>query len=79
MDIGITFELVRITRLAPPVGQVPRPGFMLHFQKAGNAAWWTVMREGNVAPVKVLPAADNRPQVGFGACFTVDAVSLPLI
>lgn len=60
-------------------GHSPRPGFTLHRQKAGNTVWWTVIRESNEASVKVLPSADKRPQVGFGACFTVDAVSLPLI
>lgn len=87
-DLGValnTRELAEALGFSPETvgswkdGHSPRPGFTLHRQKAGNAVWWTVMREGNVAPVKVLPAGDNRPQVGFGACFTVDAVSLPLI
>lgn len=87
-DLGValnTRELAEALGFSPETvgswkdGHSPRPGFKLHRQKAGNAVWWTVMREGNVAPVKVLPAGDSRPQVGFGACFTVDAVSLPLI
>lgn len=60
-------------------GHSPRPGFTLHRQKAGNTVWWTVVREGSLAPVKVLPSAEKRPQVGFGACFTVNAVTLPLL
>ena len=87
-DLGValnTRELAEALGFSPETvgswkdGHSPRPGFTLHRQKAGNTVWWTVMREGNVAPVKVLPAGDNRPQVGFGACFTVDAVSLPLL
>ena len=87
-DLGValnTRELAEALGFSPETvgswkdGHSPRPGFTLHRQKTGNTVWWTVMREGNVAPVKVLPAGDNRPQVGFGACFTVGAVSLPLL
>lgn len=60
-------------------GHSPRPGFRLRRQKAGTVVWWTVERDGALAPVQALPAADHQPRVGFGACLTVDAVALPLL
>ena len=85
-DLGValnTRELAEALGFSPETigswkdGHSPRPGFTLHRQKVGNTVWWTVIREGSLAPMKVLPSAEKRPQVGFGACFTVDAVALP--
>jgi hypothetical protein len=59
-----------------PDGHQPRPGFTLRRQKAGSAVWWSVERPGLSGTVQALPGPRS---VGFGACLTVNAVSLPCL
>jgi len=69
-----------------PDGHSPRPGFTLHRQKAGNAAWWMVERPGSSGTVRAITGAAGGRSVGFIAepvanrqTINVSAVSLPVI
>jgi len=69
-----------------PDGHSPRPGFTLHRQKSGNAAWWMVERPGSSGTVRAITGAAGGRSVGFIAepvanrqTINVSAVSLPVI
>jgi hypothetical protein len=61
-----------------PDGHQPRPGFTLRRQKVGSAVWWVVDRPGWSGTVQSVAPAGGVRAVGFGACLTVEAVSLPV-
>jgi len=82
-ELGVplsSVELAGVVGMSPatvsswPDGHSPRPGFTLRRQKAGSAVWWTVERPGWSGTVQAFPGPRA---VGFGACLTVNAVSLP--
>lgn len=87
-DLGVALssaELADVLGLSPstvsswPDGHSPRPGFVLRREKAAAAVWWIVERQSSGASVRAIAGAPGGRSVGFGACLTVAAVSLPVI
>lgn len=61
-----------------PDGHCPRPGFILHREKAGNAVWWLVDRPGRNQTVPAdLRAISGQRSVGFAQVLDVQAIHLP--
>ena len=87
-ELGValsSMELAEVLGMSPatvsswPDGHQPRPGFKLLRckQKPGGAVWWVVQRDGATASIRAIAGAASGRSVGFGACLTVEAVSLP--
>ena len=87
-ELGValsSLELAEVLGMSPatvsswPDGHQPRPGFKLLRckQKPGGAVWWVVQRDGATASIRAIAGAASGRSVGFGACLTVEAVSLP--
>ena len=87
-ELGValsSMELAEVLGMSPATvsswadGHQPRPGFKLLRckQKPGGAVWWVVQRDGATASIRAIAGAASGRSVGFGACLTVEAVSLP--
>ena len=87
-ELGValsSMELAEVLGMSPatvsswPDGHQPRPGFKLLRckQKPGGAVWWVVQRDGATASIRAIAGAASGRSVGFGACLTIEAVSLP--
>ena len=87
-ELGValsSLELAEVLGMSPATvsswadGHQPRPGFKLLRckQKPGGAVWWVVQRDGATASIRAIAGAASGRSVGFGACLTVEAVSLP--
>ena len=87
-ELGValsSLELAEVLGMSPATvsswadGHQPRPGFKLLRckQKPGGAVWWVVHRDGATASIRAIAGAASGRSVGFGACLTVEAVSLP--
>ena len=87
-ELGValsSLELAEVLGMSPatvsswPDGHQPRPGFKLLRckQKPGGAVWWVVQRDGATASIRAIAGAASGRSVGFGACLTIEAVSLP--
>ena len=87
-ELGVALssaELAEVLGMSPatvsswPDGHQPRPGFKLLRckQKPGGAVWWVVQRDGATTSISAIAGAASGRSVGFGACLTVEAVSLP--
>ena len=86
-ELGValsSMELAEVLGMSPatvsswPDGHQPRPGFKLLRckQKPGGAVWWVVQRDGATASIRAIAGAASGRSVGFGACLTIEAVSL---
>jgi hypothetical protein len=89
-ELGValsSMELAEVLGMSPatvsswPDGHQPRPGFKLLKCKPrpGGAVWWVVQRDGATASIRAIAGAASGRSVGFGACLTVKAVSLPCL
>ena len=89
-ELGValsSMELAEVLGMSPATvsswadGHQPRPGFKLLRckQKPGGAVWWVVQRDGATASIRAIAGAASGRSVGFGACLTVKAVSLPCL
>ena len=87
-ELGValsSLELAEVLGMSPATvsswadGHQPRPGFKLLRckQKPGGAVWWVVQRDGATASITAIAGAASGRSVGFGACLTGEAVSLP--
>ena len=87
-ELGValsSMELAEVLGMSPATvsswadGHQPRPGFKLLRckQKPGGAVWWVVQRDGATASITAIAGAASGRSVGFGACLTGEAVSLP--
>ena len=87
-ELGValsSMELAEVLGMSPATvsswadGHQPRPGFKLLRckQKPGGAVWWVVQRDGATASIRAIAGAASGRSVGFGACLTIEAVSLP--
>jgi len=87
-ELGVALssaELAEVLGMSPATvsswadGHQPRPGFKLLRckQKPGGAVWWVVQRDGATTSISAIAGAASGRSVGFGACLTVEAVSLP--
>jgi hypothetical protein len=87
-ELGValsSLELAEVLGMSPATvsswadGHQPRPGFRLLKckPKSGGAVWWVVQRDGATASIRAIAGAASGRSVGFGACLTVEAVSLP--
>ena len=87
-ELGValsSLELAEVLGMSPATvsswadGHQPRPGFRLLKckPKPGGAVWWVVQRDGATASIRAIAGAASGRSVGFGACLTVEAVSLP--